>query len=251
MSIPANRIIVPTTERNFGRFGDASPVPSLTDVQTRSYDRFLQLDVPHDKRTATGLEGVLQEIFPIESYDKKIVARVRQVRTRQAALRPGRVPPAPPDLRPAVPRLAAPPQGGRHADGGRGLPRRHADHDRRRRVHHQRRRARRRLASCTARPAWTSSSSARPTRDLHSCRIIPERGSWIEINVTKKDTLGVRIDQSGKFSAHDAPARDGAASTRPTAALIREFYEHGQGQAQETRPAGPNWSATRKITSSR
>ena len=38
-------------------------------------------------------------------------------------------------------------------------------------------------------------------KDLHSCRIIPERGSWIEINCTKKDTLGVRIDQSGKFSA--------------------------------------------------
>ena len=38
-------------------------------------------------------------------------------------------------------------------------------------------------------------------RKLHGCRIIPERGSWIEINVTKKDTLGVRIDQSGKFSA--------------------------------------------------
>ena len=36
---------------------------------------------------------------------------------------------------------------------------------------------------------------------MHSCRIIPERGSWIEINVTKKDVLGVRIDQSGKFSA--------------------------------------------------
>ena len=38
-------------------------------------------------------------------------------------------------------------------------------------------------------------------RKLPSCRIIPERGSWIEINVTKKDTLSVRIDQSGKFSA--------------------------------------------------
>src|SRR4029079_10841321 len=38
-------------------------------------------------------------------------------------------------------------------------------------------------------------------KKLHSCRIIPERGSWIEINVTKKDTLGVRIDQSGKFSS--------------------------------------------------
>ena len=38
-------------------------------------------------------------------------------------------------------------------------------------------------------------------RKLPSCRIIPERGSWIEVNVTKKDTLSVRIDQSGKFSA--------------------------------------------------
>src|SRR5881227_2339297 len=38
-------------------------------------------------------------------------------------------------------------------------------------------------------------------KDMHSCRIIPERGSWIEINCSKKDTLGVRIDQSGKFSA--------------------------------------------------
>ena len=40
----------PTT-RNFGRFGDAVEVPALTDVQTRSYDRFLQLDVPPEKRT--------------------------------------------------------------------------------------------------------------------------------------------------------------------------------------------------------
>ena len=38
-------------------------------------------------------------------------------------------------------------------------------------------------------------------RPLHGCRIIPERGSWIELQVTKKETLGVRIDQSGKFSA--------------------------------------------------
>ena len=50
---------------------------------------------------------------------------------------------------------------------------------------------------------------ARRDKELHSCRIIPERGSWIEINVTKKDTLGVRIDQSGKFSRHDAAAGDG------------------------------------------
>ncbi|MFM7281536.1 MAG: DNA-directed RNA polymerase subunit beta, partial [Planctomycetia bacterium] len=38
-------------------------------------------------------------------------------------------------------------------------------------------------------------------RKLHSAWIIPERGSWVELNVTKKETLSVRIDQSGKFSA--------------------------------------------------
>ena len=59
-------------------------------------------------------------------------------------------------------------------------------------------------------------------KDMHSCRIIPERGSWIEINCTKKDTLGVRIDQSGKFSALTLlRAMDPMYSS--TAALIREF----------------------------
>src|SRR6266508_3754564 len=72
MPIPAIRIIKPTQERNFGRFGDAVDVPPLTDVQTKSYDRFLQLEATPEKRTQTGLEGVLREIFPIESYDKTL-----------------------------------------------------------------------------------------------------------------------------------------------------------------------------------
>ena len=38
-------------------------------------------------------------------------------------------------------------------------------------------------------------------RILHGSRIIPERGSWIEISVTKKDVLVVRIDQSSKIPA--------------------------------------------------
>src|SRR5438270_3761727 len=72
MPISATRIIRPEQIRNFGRFGDAVEVPPLTDIQTKSYDRFLQLDTQPEKRTATGLEGVLREIFPIESYDKTI-----------------------------------------------------------------------------------------------------------------------------------------------------------------------------------
>src|SRR6476659_3552894 len=60
-------------------------------------------------------------------------------------------------------------------------------------------------------------------QDLHSCRIIPERGSWIEINVTKKDTLGVRIDQSGKFSSMTLlRAMDPAYSSDE--AILRTFH---------------------------
>jgi len=32
MHVPALRVMVSTTERNFGRFGDAVEVPELTDV---------------------------------------------------------------------------------------------------------------------------------------------------------------------------------------------------------------------------
>ncbi|MEC9234284.1 MAG: DNA-directed RNA polymerase subunit beta, partial [Planctomycetota bacterium] len=38
-------------------------------------------------------------------------------------------------------------------------------------------------------------------RPLHSARVIPERGSWIELEVTKKDVLAMRIDQSTKLAA--------------------------------------------------
>ncbi|HED66602.1 MAG TPA: DNA-directed RNA polymerase subunit beta, partial [Planctomycetes bacterium] len=61
-------------------------------------------------------------------------------------------------------------------------------------------------------------------RKLHSCWIIPERGSWIELNVTKKEILTVRIDQSGKFSAVTLlRALDEDLSTDQD--LLRHFYE--------------------------
>ena len=125
---------------------------------------------------------------------------IHPLRAGQAALRAGRVPATAADLRPAVQvwlRLTK-----EAADRGRSLPGRHADHARRRRVHHQRRRARRGqpVAPQPGRRLRHRDRS-RGERKLHSCRIIPERGSWIELNVTrKKDTLAVRIDQSGKFS---------------------------------------------------
>ncbi len=61
-------------------------------------------------------------------------------------------------------------------------------------------------------------------RPLHACRVIPERGSWIEMNVTKKDVMAVRIDQSAKIPAtRFLRAMDEKFSTNEN--LLRAFYE--------------------------
>ena len=235
MAIPAVRIIAPTVERNFGRFGDAAPVPPLTDIQTRSYDRFLQLEVAFDRRSPTGLEGVLREIFPIESYDKKISLeyvkyelgkpRYDPDECRQLRLTYGRPFRVWLRLRKAdgtaveeevylgdMPIMIG---GGEFIING----------------------AERVVVSQLHRsPGVDFVVEREADKDMHSCRIIPERGSWIEINCTKKDTLGVRIDQSGKFSALTLlRAMDPMYST--TSALIREFHavETIKLNAKETR----------------
>jgi DNA-directed RNA polymerase subunit beta len=223
MPIPALRIITSTTERNFGRFGDAVDVPDLTDVQTRSYDRFLQLDVAWEKRTPTGLEGVLKEIFPIESYDKKLALeyvkyelgkpRYDPDECRQLRLTYGR--PFRVWLRLRLSDGTAREEevylgdmpimigGGEFIING----------------------AERVVVSQLHRsPGVDFVVTREADKDMHSCRIIPERGSWIEINVTKKDTLGVRIDQSGKFSALTLlRAMDPQYSS--TASILQEFHK--------------------------
>src|SRR3984893_4568175 len=221
MPISAQRTIIPETVRNFGRFGDAVEVPNLTDVQTRSYERFLQLDVPPDKRTPTGLEGVLREIFPIESYDKTLSLtylkyelgkpRYGPDECRQLRLTYGRpfrvwlrlVKDQPVEEEVYLGDMPIMIGGGEFIING----------------------AERVVVSQLHRSPGVDFviDTEAGERKLHSCRVIPERGSWGEINVSKKDTLGVRIDQSGKFSAVTLlRAMDPAYST--DADIHRAFY---------------------------
>ena len=58
-----------TQVRNFARVGDAVPIPNLIGIQTESYARFLQEEATPDERPERGLEALLREVFPIESYD--------------------------------------------------------------------------------------------------------------------------------------------------------------------------------------
>src|SRR6266850_766380 len=223
MPIPAVRIIKPELVRNFGRFGDAVEVPPLTDVQQKSYDRFLQLDVPPERRQQMGLEGVLREIFPIESYDKKLALeyikyelgkpRYDPDECRQLRLtygRPFRVwlrlkKDQPVEEEVYLGDMPIMIGGGEFIING----------------------AERVVVSQLHRSPgvdFVVDDTAQADKRLHSCRIIPERGSWIEINVTKKDALGVRIDQSGKFSSMTLlRAMDHAYST--DADILRAFFK--------------------------
>ncbi|MBR2714058.1 MAG: DNA-directed RNA polymerase subunit beta, partial [Kiritimatiellae bacterium] len=54
----------------FGKLrGMESPMPDLIDIQTKSYQDFLQSDVIPQKRKDIGLQAIFKEIFPVASYD--------------------------------------------------------------------------------------------------------------------------------------------------------------------------------------
>jgi DNA-directed RNA polymerase subunit beta len=73
-------------------------------------------------------------------------------------------------------------------------------------------------------------------RVLHGGRIIPERGSWIEIAVTPRDILVVRIDQSSKIPATVfLRAIDPAYTTSEQ--ILRAFYPTKSVPADKLTPA--------------
>lgn len=56
----------------FGKFEEVIEPPNLIEVQSRSYDEFLQKEVSLGDRSDTGLQAVFREVFPIKSYDEAI-----------------------------------------------------------------------------------------------------------------------------------------------------------------------------------
>src|SRR4051794_14947393 len=198
MAVTARRRLETSNTRRFGSGRGPYAIPDLTEIQTKSYARFLQYDAPTDKRKPEGLEGVLREIFPIESYDKKLQLqflryelgkpRYEPDECRQLRLtygRPFRIwlrlnKEQPIEEEVYLGDLPIMLGGGEFIING----------------------AERVVVSQLHRSPGIDfvSEMEAGERRLFSCRVIPERGSWIEINTTKKDSVTVRIDQSGKFS---------------------------------------------------
>ncbi len=185
--------------RDYSRVGDVLPVPNLVDIQTRSYREFLQKDTPPRQRKPHGLEGILRETFPIESYDGSLslqylyyeLGRPRYTADECRKLRltygyPLKLrcrldKPQPVEEDVYLGEIPVMIGGGEFIING----------------------AERVIVSQLHRsPGVDFSEEVHASgKHLHGCRIIPERGSWIEVSVSKKDVLNVRIDQSGRFPA--------------------------------------------------
>ncbi|MBN1975574.1 MAG: DNA-directed RNA polymerase subunit beta [Sedimentisphaerales bacterium] len=222
--------------RSFGNVQDAVEIPNLVAIQNKSFDLFLQRDVAPTKRKPVGLEALFLETFPIESYDKKTVleylyyelekphytpVQCKQLRltygypvkiTCRLRSKEGE------DLAEQAIYLGEIPVmigGGEFIING----------------------AVRVIVNQLHRSPGVDFliESKEGDRVLHGGRVIPERGSWIEISVTNKDILVVRIDQSSKIPATVfLRAMHNAYGT--TAEIIRLFYETEQVPVSKLTP---------------
>ncbi|MBL6720971.1 MAG: DNA-directed RNA polymerase subunit beta [Planctomycetes bacterium] len=216
------RMVAPDVPvRTFGRVLEIESLPNLTEIQTEAYEAFLGADTPPGSRPMEGLEALLHEVFPIYSYDKTMcleyigyelgrprynIDECRKLRMSYGypfRVRLRLVKPEPIEEEVYLGEIPIMLGGGEFIVNG----------------------SERVIVSQLHRSPGVDFLLDTSTTDraLHSCWIIPERGSWIELNVTKKDGLQVRIDQSGKFSAVTfLRALDEDLGTDQ--ALLRKFY---------------------------
>jgi DNA-directed RNA polymerase subunit beta len=57
---------------NFGKLREVIQPPNLIELQISSYLEFLQKDIAEKQRKPYGLEAVFKEVFPINSYDERL-----------------------------------------------------------------------------------------------------------------------------------------------------------------------------------
>ncbi|MBI3098662.1 MAG: DNA-directed RNA polymerase subunit beta, partial [Planctomycetes bacterium] len=207
--------------RDFSKVVEPVPVPDLVEIQTHAYERFLQRDVSSDKRADIGLQSIIREIFPIKSYDGTITLdyvgyelgqpryspeECRRLRLTYGVplklrLRLNKAEPIEEEVYLGeVPLMIG---GGEFIING----------------------AERVIVSQLHRSPGIDFTEERAGDILlQSCWVVPERGSWIELSVTKKEACAVRIDQSGKIPA-TCFLRALSPDYSLNSSIIRLFYE--------------------------
>ena len=185
--------------RNFSKIGDTIEAPNLAELQVAAYRRFLQPDLLPHQRQPVGLEGVFREIFPIVgadgelrmeylgydlglpyrseeecrhlelSYCCPLRLRLRIVGTESVEE----------DVYMAdVPKMIG---CGEFIING----------------------SERVVVSQIQRSSGVDFAEVKDDsgQTAYSCRFIPERGTWIEFTIGRRDVLNVRLGQSGRMPA--------------------------------------------------
>ncbi len=209
-------------ERNFAKIGTRLEVPDLTRIQRQSFNEFLQPNVPMDERESKGLQAVMEEIFPIENESKGVKVefvgyslgkpRYTPEECRQLRLTYGY------PLHVRV-RLYREDEGVEESvylgempvmlGGGEFI------------VNGSERVI---VMQLHRSPGCDFSQEVSGERTLHSCRIIPERGSWVEMETNRYDILSCRLDQSGKIPT-TLLLRALSEDLATDADLVQRFYE--------------------------
>jgi len=208
--------------RYYGKAYPTLELPDLMQTQRKFYEDFLQEDIPPKERADDGLEAVLRESFPIESYDEKCSLeylsyelgaprytpdQFRQLGVTYSSplkvrLRLNRSEPVEELIYIGeVPRMVG---GGEFVING----------------------AERVIVTQIQRSPGVDFALEKHAsgRQLHTCRIIPERGSWIQVEVTAKYQLAVRVDRSAKIMATTF-MRALSEDYGSDAQILRAFYD--------------------------
>jgi DNA-directed RNA polymerase subunit beta len=56
--------------KSFAKIRKIIDIPNLIEIQKQSYDKFLQIDIPHEQRAEIGLQGVFKSVFPIKDFSE-------------------------------------------------------------------------------------------------------------------------------------------------------------------------------------
>jgi DNA-directed RNA polymerase subunit beta len=207
--------------REYGRAINRLKIPNLCEVQTKFYAEFLQADTMPSERRKDGLQELFEEAFPIKSYDEKISLEFieydigeprhspdecRQLGLTYGAplkirLRLNKEQPIEEDVYLGnIPLMIG---GGEFIING----------------------AERVIVSQIQRSPGTDFEILRhPSgKKIYTCRIIPERGSWIQIETTSKDIIYIRIDRTSRICGTTF-LRALSEKYSTTADILRAFY---------------------------
>jgi len=203
----------PRIRRSFAKIPSILDIPNLIDIQKQSFERFLQVSVEPEKRENAGLQAVFNSVFPIQDFNEtaqlEFVAYTLEEPKYdvQECLQRGMTYAAP--FKVTI-RLVA----WDSSEGAQSI----------RDVKEQEvyfgeipimtetgtfiiNGTERAIVSQLHRSpgiffdSTTSSTVSAAGRKIYSCRVIPYRGSWLDIEFDHKDLVYVRIDRRRKILA--------------------------------------------------